>query len=172
MTIVSKLNIYKIDSEYIEYLQQFEKCIAKPKNNRPYVGILVFSNNDFDYFAPLTSKINKPEFYCVKLFNENGEKIAGVRINNMIPIPRKSTSKIAKQIKYEELLKSKNHSIIRYANLLKQEVRSLNKKLIAIEIYKKARKFYNNYKYKNSIRNICLDFKKLEEESLKYKISK
>lgn len=172
MTIMSKLNIYKIDSKYIEYLQQFEKCIAEPKNNRPYIGILVFSSNNFDYFAPLTSKINKPEFYCVKLFNENGEKIAAVRINNMIPIPRKSTSKIAKQIKYEELLKSKNPSVIKYANLLKQEVRWLNKKLIAIEIYKKARKFYNNYKYKKSIRNICLDFKKLEEESLKYKISK
>ena len=169
---MSKLNIYKIDSKYIEYLQQFEKCIAEPKNNRPYIGILVFSSNNFDYFAPLTSKINKPEFYCVKLFNENGEKIAGVRINNMIPIPRKSTSKIAKQIKYGKLLKSKNHSVVKYANLLKQEVMSLNKKLIAKEIYKKARKFYNNYKYKNSIRNICLNFKKLEEKSLKYEISK
>ena len=94
MTIVSKLNIYKIDSKYIEYLQQFENVLLKQKNNRPYVGILVFSNNNFDYFAPLTSKINKPEFYCVKLFNENGEKIAAVRINNMVPIPRKSTSKL------------------------------------------------------------------------------
>ena len=136
---MSKLNIYKIDSKYIEYLQQFEKCIAEPKNNRPCVGILVFSNNNFDYFAPLTSKINKPKFHCVKLFNENDEKIAGVRINNMIPIPRKSTSKIAKQIKYEELLKSKSPSVIKYANLLKQEVRWLNKKLIAIEIYKKSK---------------------------------
>ena len=53
---MSKLNIYKIDSKYIEYLQQFEKCIAEPKNNRPYIGILVFSSNNFDYFAPLTSK--------------------------------------------------------------------------------------------------------------------
>ena len=90
----------------------------------------------------------------------------------MIPIPRKNTSKIAKQIKYMELLKNKNLSVVKYANLLKQEVRSLNKKLIAKEIYKKARKFYNNYKYKNSIRNICLNFKKLEEKSLKYEISK
>ena len=71
-----------------------------------------------------------------------------------------------------ELLKNKNLSVVKYANLLKQEVMSLNKKLIAKEIYKKARKFYNNYKYKNSIRNICLNFKKLEEKSLKYKISK
>ena len=31
MTIVSKFNIHKIDSKYIEYLQQFEKCIAEPK---------------------------------------------------------------------------------------------------------------------------------------------
>ena len=31
MTIVSKLNIYKIDSKYIEYLQQFEKCIVEQK---------------------------------------------------------------------------------------------------------------------------------------------
>ena len=172
MTTVNKLDIYKIDSKYIKYLQQFEKCIAEPKNNRPYVGILIFSNNNFDYFAPLTSKTNKSKFYCVKLFNENEEKIAGVRINNMIPIPRKNTSKIAKQIKYAKLLKNKNPSVVKYANLLKQEVRSLNKKSIAIEIYKKARKFYNNYKYKSSIRNVCLDFKKLEEKSLKYKISK
>ena len=158
-----KLNIYKIDSKYIEYLQQFEKCIAEPKNNRPYVGILVFSNNDFDYFAPLTSKINKPEFYCVKLFNENGEKIASVRINNMIPIPRKNTSKIAKQIKYMELLKNKNLSIVKYANLLKQEVRSLNKKLIAIEIYKK----HENFTTITNIKNLLEIFASILKNSKK-----
>ena len=31
MTIVSKLNIYKIDSKYIEYLQQFENVLLKQK---------------------------------------------------------------------------------------------------------------------------------------------
>ena len=71
---MSKLNIYKIDDKYIEYLKQFDKFIAEPKNNRPYVGTLIFSNNNFYYFAPLTSKTNKPEFYCVNLCNENGEK--------------------------------------------------------------------------------------------------
>ena len=167
-----KLNIYKIDSKYIKYLQQFDKSVAEPKNNRPYVGILIFSNSNFDYFAPLTSKINKSEFYCVKLFNENGEKIASVRINNMIPIPKKNTTKIAEEIKYERLLKSKNPYDIKYANLLKQEVKSLNKKTIASEICKKAKKFYNTYKYKISIRKICLDFNKLEQESLKYRFPK
>lgn len=165
-----KLDIYEIDSKYIEYLQQFDKSIAEPKNNRPYVGILIFSNNNFHYFAPLTSKTNKPEFYCVKLFNENGEKIAGVRINNMIPIPKKNVIKIAKKIKYEKLLRSKNLSDIKYGNLLKQEVMSLNNKEIREKIYKKAKQFYDKYKYKNFIKKICLDFKKLEVKSLKYKL--
>ena len=92
---MNKLNIYKINFKYIEYLKQFEKCIVESKNNRPCVGILVFSNNNFDYFAPLTSKIN-----------------------NTIPVP---------------------------------------KKVIDMEIYiKKQKKFYNNYKYKNSIKFILI----------------
>ncbi|MBQ4209297.1 type III toxin-antitoxin system ToxN/AbiQ family toxin [bacterium] len=169
MTNMSKLNIYKIDDKYIEYLKQFDKFIAEPKNNRPYVGTLIFSNNNFYYFATLTSKTNKPEFYCVNLCNENGEKIAGVRINNMIPILKKDVIKIAKLIKYEKLLKSKNPFDIKYGNLLKQEVMALNKKIIKDSIYKKAKKFYNGYKYKNSIKKICCDFKKLEEKSWEYK---
>ena len=30
---MSKLNIYKIDDKYIEYLKQFDKFIAEPKNS-------------------------------------------------------------------------------------------------------------------------------------------
>ena len=90
----------------------------------------------------------------------------------MIPIPRKSTSKIAKQIKYEELLKSKSPSVIKYANLLKQEVRSLNKKLIAIEIYKKHENFTTIINIRILLEIFVSILKKLEEKSLKYEIYK
>ena len=82
---------------------------------------------------------------------------------------KKDVIKIAKLIKYEKLLKSKNPFDIKYGNLLKQEVMALNKKIIKDSIYKKAKKFYNGYKYKNSIKKICCDFKKLEEKSWEYK---
>lgn len=59
--------------------------------------ILIFSNKDFDCFAPLTSKANKSEFYCAKLFNENEEKIARIRINNMIPSTKKKHNKNCKE---------------------------------------------------------------------------
>ena len=85
------------------------------------MGTLIFSNNNFYYFNPLTSKTNKPEFYCVNLCNGNGEKMAVVRINNMISMLKKDVIKIAKLIKYEDLLKSKNPSDIKYSNLLKKK---------------------------------------------------
>lgn len=77
----------------------------------------------------------------------------------MIPISRKNTSKIAKQIKYMELLKNKNLTVVKYANLLKQEVRSLNKKLIAKEIYKKQENFTTIINIRILL-EICLNFKK------------
>ena len=79
---MNKFSIYKVDIEYIKYLKKFQVHVANPKDfghTRPYIGILVFSNNKHYYFAPLTSKTNKPEFYCVKLFDENNKPIAGVK---------------------------------------------------------------------------------------------
>ena len=51
------LKIYNIDSEYIDYLKQFEQNIDynikdKNKHKRPYIGI-VFEIENYLYFAPL-----------------------------------------------------------------------------------------------------------------------
>ena len=172
---MNKFDIYKVDTRYINYLKQFQERVADPKDfghARPYVGILIFSNNMHYYFAPLTSKTNKPEFYCVRLYDENKRAIAGVRINNMIPIPKKIAFEIVKPVMYMELLKSNNPRDIKYGNLLKREVASLKTEVISSTIYKKAVEFRRDYKYKPYIRNICLDFQLLEQKALKFNLSK
>ena len=175
MILMNKFDIYKVDTRYINYLKQFQERVADPKDfghARPYVGILIFSNNMHYYFAPLTSKTNKPEFYCVRLYDENKKAIAGVRINNMIPIPKKIAFEIVQPVMYMELLKSNNPKDIKYGNLLRREVASLKTEVISSTIYKKAVEFRRDYKYKPYIRNICLDFQLLEQKALEFSLSK
>ena len=175
MIFMNKFDIYKVDTKYINYLKQFQERVADPKDfghTRPYVGILIFSNNMHYYFAPLTSKTNKPEFYCVRLYDENKKAIAGVRINNMIPIPKKIAFEIVQPVMYMELLKSNNPRDVKYGNLLKREVSSLKTEIISSTIYKKAVEFRRDYKYKPYIKNICLDFQLLEQKALEFSLSK
>ena len=87
--IMDKLALYKINTKYIEYLKQYDQNVCEPKDfgrARQYIGILVYKTNDFYWFAPLTSKTKKPNFYCVKLFDSEAKPIASIRINNLVPI--------------------------------------------------------------------------------------
>ena len=52
-----KLRIVKIDSNYCNYLREYDKRVVYnmgEKELRPFVGIL-FKINDLEYFAPLST---------------------------------------------------------------------------------------------------------------------
>ena len=52
---MNKLKLYFIQSEYINYLRKYDNRVAYNKvPNRPYIGV-VYTYNNFNYFAPLSS---------------------------------------------------------------------------------------------------------------------
>ena len=56
---MKNLKIYYISESYINYLRQFDKNIAYNKNTtRPYIGI-VYTYNNYNYFAPFASPKTK-----------------------------------------------------------------------------------------------------------------
>lgn len=56
---MKKLKLYFIEDKYIEYLRKYDKRVAYNKiPNRPYIGI-VYTYNNFTYFAPLSSPKKK-----------------------------------------------------------------------------------------------------------------
>lgn len=169
---MDKFDLYKVDSKYINYLRQYDMNVADPKDfghTRPYVGIMVYESSKYYWFAPLTSKINKSEFYCVKLYDIDKKPIASVRINNLIPICKSNTN-LFKNLRYDELLNSKNEADRKYGSLLKFEVESMNEPSIKISIYTKAKKFLHEYSFNENIRRISNNFPLLEEKALEFSL--
>ena len=170
--MTNRLNIYIIDTNYVHYLEQFDRNVCDPKTldggSRPYVGIFLFETTDFYYFAPLTSQTNKPDFYCVKLYGPNKKAIASVRINNMIPIPKRMVN-LFSVYEYQSLINSTNPKKRKYGYLLKYEVISMNHNDVKSKLEQKAKVFYRDYKVDKSLGKICNDFKLLEEKALEFK---
>ena len=53
--MLKNLKIYYISKNYINYLRKFDSNVAYNKNStRPYIGI-VYTYNNYNYFAPLSS---------------------------------------------------------------------------------------------------------------------
>ena len=171
---MDKFALYKVSTKYIKYLRQHDRNVCDPKDfghTRPYVGILVYESNDFYWFAPLTSKTNKPKFYCVKLYDTERRPIASVRINNLIPIC-KNKNALYKIFDYTKLINSKDPKDKSYGALLELEVKSMNEPSIKIDIYTKAKMFLNEYWFNQSIRKISNNFPLLEEKALEFSLSK
>lgn len=53
-----ELHLYEIENDYIEYLSKFDSRVMYQKGIRPYVGV-VLKVDGMDYYAPLTSRIEK-----------------------------------------------------------------------------------------------------------------
>ena len=71
---MADLEIYEIDSSYIEYLSNFEEHLFKNKKitqdfSRKYIGIIL-EINGFKYFAPLSSFSQNID--CLSLFFDAG----------------------------------------------------------------------------------------------------
>lgn len=156
-----KLKIYFIDSKYIEYLRRFDNKVAFNKTpNRPYIGI-VYTYNNFNYFAPLSSPKSKHismNNNVIDVFKIDDGKLGVVNLNNMIPCPIEVLTEaipIITDKKYKILLENQ----LTYINS-KREI-----------LYKKTIRFQNQYRngrlYPN-ILNRCCNFPLLEEKCLEY----
>ena len=92
-----RLTLYYIDSDYINYLREFDNRVPYNKNaRRPYIGIVYVYNNN-NYFAPLSSP--KPKHLtmnekAIDIFKIDHGKLGIVNINNICPILLKSIPKI------------------------------------------------------------------------------
>ena len=165
--MILKFKLVRVDANYCDYLRIFDNKVAYNKNEkelRPFVGIL-FTINDFEYFAPLSSP--KPKH--LKMHNtidffkiENG-KLGAINFNNMIPVT-KGNYKIIDLNKNNLSSKEK-----KYQELLKDQLNWLNENYIQVK--NKSYKLYNMYvnqKLSDNIRNRCCDFKLLEEKCNEY----
>ena len=78
---MKNLKIYYISESYINYLRQFDKNVAYNKNTtRPYIGI-VYTYNNFNYFAPLASPKAKH-----KNINPKAIDIYKIKVKHQLPL--------------------------------------------------------------------------------------
>lgn len=142
---INNLQFYYINQEYIKYIRQFDKKI--PIKNRPYLSI-GFENENYIYLAPMYSAREKHKYYFMnntffRIYDYYNNYIGLIRFSNMIPVPKKFIQKI-------------NYN---YSNKLYQEYYYISKH--QNQILKKAKYTYINYE---SVKNICVNFKKIEEK--------
>ena len=158
---MKNLKIYYIDEKYINYLRQYDKNVAYNKNTtRPYIGI-VYTYNNYNYFAPLSSpkpKHKKINPKAIDIYKIKDGELGVVNINNMIPTPIEELTEVLPTIKD-----------IKYKKMLEQQLTYLNnhKK----DLFKKIILFQNMYRKVHLNPNIverCCQFLLLEEKCSEY----
>lgn len=159
---MSKLSLYKVDPDYLEYLHRIDYKVSI-KNGRPYVGIITMIN-DIPYLLPLTSqttqkrleKGKKKRAATITTFvrDTTGEEIADILHNNMIPV-LEGTYTLLDIDPSEDTYES-------------NEIRFIRKHQDSIIV--KAQNVYNK-RIKNSdsfLRLVCCDFELLENKFRDY----
>ncbi len=165
----TKLKLVKINSEYCNYLRQFDEKVSYNSGNkelRPFIGIL-FTIENLEYFAPLSS----PKSKHLKMKNTidfikiDGGKLGAVNFNNMIPLCKNNYQ----MIKLDKKNLSKNE--IKYQELLKDQLDWLNKNYVQIKHKSYNLYFmYTNNRLSKNIKNRCCNFKLLERKCEEYKL--
>lgn len=160
-----KLKIYYIEEEYIEYLRKYDsKVVFNKKNNRPYLGV-VYTFDNFNYFAPLSSpkekhlKINEK---ALDIFKIKRGKLGVVNINNMIPTPLKCLTEVLPTLsdgQYKTLIENQTIFLNNNRNKLLKKVKNFG--LLVSK---------NNLP--DNIKNRCGNFKLLEEKCQEYEKNK
>ena len=161
---MADLEIYEIDSAYIEYLAGFEEHLFRNKKitqnfSRKYIGIIL-EINGFEYFAPLSSFKPKHKRLCETVDFIKIGIYAVINLNNMFP----ASLTLCKSVKIENI---KNEH---YRDLVRAEYRIIKQKTEQIinnakDVY--THKMINDGKSKLSQR--CNDFKLLEQKCNEYK---
>lgn len=160
------LKFFTVKDRYITYLKKIDHRV--PNNyseGKPFIGILL-SVNGFDYVAPLTSA--KPKHEKIKNSNPtsfkihdgtlDGDLLAVVQVNNMIPVKKDNITKFhveAQGIEYQFLL-------FKELNYIRTHRDSLLKK--ATKLYKMV-----TVSCIPNFVGISCDFKKLEVACKAYK---
>ena len=133
-------SFYTVDTAYCDYLRKADPCVPYTmdrKSIRPFVGI-VFSVNNFQYYAPLTSP--KPKHLHMKnqidFLKINDGKWGAISLNNMIPVQAELLKKV--EIK---ILESDSKADIDYKNLLSNQLSWCNSHREAI--LRQASKLYH-----------------------------
>ena len=162
-----ELRLVRIDSDYCNYLRTFDSKVPynyNEKELRPFVGVL-FQVNEIKYFAPLSSprpkhKMLKDKIDFMKL---DGGKLGAINFNNMVPVMDCNVQEI------NLYQKGKTKQEIQYQNLLKEQLRWLNRH--KSQIYGKGSRLYKAYQSKQLEKNIkarCCCFPLLEKKCLAY----
>ena len=156
---MSKLKLYRIDDDYLDYLSKKETRIPQRKktgNTRPFVGV-VYTINNLEYFAPLSSQLhNKQSDFKVIIANEHK---ATVRFAYMFPIAKDCIIEIDFTEEYKKDRK--------YTALLMNEARYIDQH--KEDIYKIASRTYKfNVTKRYGYDKFCCDFLLLEELARNY----
>lgn len=158
---MERLKLYYLDNKYIDYLRKSDTRVAFNKNQtRPYVGV-VYSFNNFTYFAPLSSpkpKHLKMNARNIDIFKIKDGTLGIVNLNNMIPVPQESLIDFISSV-----------TDPKYRALLNGQITELNKNrkylFRKVEIFQKS--YRNNMLPQNVFDRTC-NFNLLEEKCLDY----
>lgn len=152
----NNLKIYEVKSEYIRYLNSYQKHIfaqTDGKDRRKYIGI-VLEISGIKYFAPLSSYKDKHKQMGERVDFIKLKDSAVINLNNMIPIPDSQLINI-------DINKEPNTS---YRYLLQAESREVNRQKNRIR--KNAEIVYNHKKHNGHSTPLAKrtnDFKLLEK---------
>lgn len=160
------LKFFTVDEDYIQYLKRYDTNVPDNySSTKPFIGIL-FNINGLDYIAPLTSakpkhaKIKNSSPTSFKVFDgtAEGDLLALVQLNNMIPVTKANITKLDVKnldLKYQFLLLKE----INYIRAHRDKLLKKASKLYELVVDKKNPVFIK----------ISCDFKALEEASSSYK---
>ena len=158
---MKNLKIYYIDEGYINYLRQFDKNVAYNKNStRPYIGV-VYTYNNYNYFAPLASPKEKHKTInpkAIDIFKIEDGNLGVININNMIPTPIEELTEVLPTV-----------TDIKYKKMLEEQLTFLNNH--KAELFKKINYFQNLYRKNHMPQRILersCNFILLEELFKKY----
>ena len=159
--MLKNLKIYYISENYINYLRKFDSNVAYNKNStRPYIGI-VYTYNNYNYFAPLSSPKAKhininPK--ALDIFKIDNGVLGVVNINNMIPTPIEELTEVLTTI-----------TDIKYKTMLENQLTFLNNN--KSQLLRKINTFQSMYRNNHLPQNIldrCCNFMLLEEKFKDY----
>ena len=155
-------DFYKVNEKYAQYLKTIDSQIPDLRYDRhdKFVCGIVLKIGDINYYAPV-SHFNKPQKTNFAIRNNRNQVISTIRFCFMFP----AIEDVLERLNFKEIAKTDSS----YADLLKTEYEYC--KLHYDEIMKRALSVYKIGCNKNHFLNYtCCDFKKLEEEYLKFEI--
>lgn len=165
--MIINLKIVRIDSNYCDFLRKYDNRVIYNKNDkelRPFIGIL-FTIDDYEYFAPLSSPKSKHKKMknTLDFFKIKDGELGAVNFNNMIPVKEKNYSLINLNEKVKTIEEMK------YQKMLREQLLWLNANYYQIKNKSmKLYNLYNNGKLPENIKSRCCNFKLLEEKSEEY----